>query len=267
VDSLACLNHTLMVMIWICVAGLGACFGSFLNVVIYRLPRERSIVWPGSSCPACGAAIRWYDNVPIFSFLVLRGRCRHCKTKISFRYPAVEASALAITLLVYWLFGLTFAALTTLFLTLLMVAVAIIDVEHMVIPDELSLGGIVLGLGFSFLPKGVTPLEALIGGAAGAAVLGGIRWVHMKISGVEGMGLGDVKLAGAMGAFLGWRPMPLVFFISAVSGLLVGGGYILIRRRGARTPIPFGAFLALGTVLYAMTAPLWAQYFEETWMM
>ena len=167
---------------------------------------------------------------------------------------------MAITLLDYWLFGLSYQALINVFLSFIMIAVAVIDFEHMVIPDELSFGGIALGLGFSFIPKGVTPLDATVGAALGAGVLMGIRWAHMKITGVEGMGLGDVKLAGAIGAFFGWRALPFVFFVSAFMGLLVGGGYILIKRKGARTPLPFGTFLAIGSVFYAMTEPLWMEF-------
>lgn len=148
-----------------------------------------------------------------------------------------------------------------------MLAVAVIDFEHLVIPNELSLGGIALGLGFSFLPAGVAPLDAVIGAVAGSALLGSIRWVHMKISGVEGMGFGDVKLAGAIGAFVGWRALPLIFFISSISGLIIAGGYIILTRKGARTPIPFGTFLAMGTALYAMTAPKWMEFFATMVMM
>ena len=238
---------------------MGACLGSFLNVVIYRLPLEKSIIRPGSSCPSCEKPIRWYDNIPLLSYTILKGRCRNCGTRISLRYPAIELASAVITLLVYRLFGLSFEALTALVLSLGMFAVAVIDFEHMIIPDELSFGGIVVGLGFSFIPEGMKPLDALIGAVAGSAVLWLIRWGHMKITGIEGMGLGDVKLAGAIGAFLGWRALPLVLFTSAVSGLILGGGVILLQRKGSRTPVPFGTFLAIGTIVCAMAEPRLAE--------
>lgn len=234
------------------VAGLGACLGSFLNVVIYRLPLEKSIVRPGSSCPKCGAPIRWYDNIPILSYLYLRGQCRNCSQKISFRYPLVEATAMILSVLAFHIYALSFELIPVLVVSLGMVAVALIDYDHMIIPDELSIGGAVVGLLFSLLPGGVLPIDAIIGALVGGGSLWLIRWAHMKISGIEGMGLGDVKLACAIGAFFGWFALPMILFISSILGLLIAGSLILIKRKGARTPIPFGTFLAVGSILYAL---------------
>lgn len=258
--SIPVISH-LLYMIWACLGAFGACLGSFLNVVIYRLPLDKSIVYPGSSCPSCGKPISWYDNIPIFSYIILLGKCRNCGTGISIRYPLVEAAAMGLTLLVYWRFGLDGQygqAAIALILSLGMLAVALIDLDHMIIPDELSIGGIVVGLGLSFVPGGVDPIPAVIGAVAGSGSLWLLRWGHMKLSGVEGMGLGDVKLAGTIGAFLGWYALPMVLFMSAITGLIAGGGVILFTKKGGRTPIPFGTFLALGTVVYVMAEPwLW----------
>lgn len=237
---------------YLLVAGFGACLGSFLNVVIYRLPLEKSIVHPGSSCPKCSAPIKWYDNIPIFSYLILRARCRNCGARISPRYPLVEAAAMILSLLSFHIYGLSFDVIPPLILSLGMVAVAFIDYDHMIIPDELSIGGAVVGLLLALLPGGVSPIDAIIGAVAGGGGLWLIRWLHMKISGIEGMGLGDVKLACAIGAFFGWFALPMVLFLSSVLGLAVGGTSILITRKSARTPIPFGTFLAVGSIFYAL---------------
>jgi len=251
-------NHQLFWLIWLCVFGL--CLGSFLNVIIWRLPREKSIVFPGSSCPACGSPIHWYDNIPIISYIILRGRCRRCGARISARYPLIEALTGAMTFLVFWRFGINLHAGIRFLLVALMIAVAIIDAEHMIIPDQISLGGLVAGLGLSFIHGDVAPLEAFIGAAAGALFLGLVRFVHMKITGIEGMGLGDVKLAGTIGAFLGWYALPVVFLASTAMGLLVGGIFLAIKGKGARTPLPFGTFLAVGAIAYVFAEPWWMNY-------
>lgn len=230
------------------VAGLGACLGSFLNVVIYRLPLDKSIIRPGSSCPKCEQPIKWYDNIPIFSYLILHARCRNCKTKIAIRYPLVETTAMILSLVAFHIYGLSLEIIPALIMSLGMVAVAFIDYDHMIIPDELSIGGTVAGILLALLPGGVSPIDAIIGALVGGAGLWLVRWVHMKISGIEGMGLGDVKLACAIGAFLGWFALPVVLFLSSMLGLLVGGTAILVRKKNARTPMPFGTFLALGSI-------------------
>ena len=245
---------------WVFIGAFGLCIGSFLNVVIIRVPIDKSIVTPGSACPGCGTPIGWYDNLPILSFIVLRGKCRHCGLKISWRYPAIEALTGAITVLMFLRYGLTFQTGIYLVLAYGMIAVAVIDAEHMIIPDGLSIGGAVLGLCLSFVPGGVTPLESLIGAAGASGSLALIRWGHMKITGIEGMGLGDVKLAATIGAFLGWFPLPPTFLLSTLSGLLIAGALLIIQRKGARTPIPFGTFLAAGTVAYVFVEPWWISY-------
>ena len=248
---------------WVWLGAVGLCFGSFLNVVIYRLPLSKSLVRPGSSCPACGARVRWYDNIPLLSYIFLRGKCRSCKAPISIRYPMIEVLAGALTVAMFAVFGITPQAGINLLLVLAMVAVAFIDAEHMIIPDSISLGGIVVGLGLSFVPKGVVPLDALIGASAGVVFLGLLRWAHMKTAGIEGMGLGDVKLAGTIGAFMGWYSLPMIFLTSALVGLLIGGISILAQRKGARTPLPFGTFLAAATIVYVFIEPRLMEYLYQ----
>jgi len=248
---------------WVLLGFFGLCLGSFLNVVIWRLPRDESIVRPGSSCPSCKTPIRWYDNIPLLSYIWLRAKCRHCGTRISPRYPLIEALAGALTVLLFVRYGVMPQTLIYLLLVLAMVAVAIIDAEYMEIPDEISLGGAAVGIILSFVPDGVTPLEALIGAAAGSACLGLIRWVHMKIRGIEGMGLGDVKLTAAIGAFMGWHSLPVIFLLSTIPGLLIGGLWIALQRKDARTPLPFGTFLAIGVIVYVFIEPWWISYLIE----
>jgi len=242
---------------------LGLCLGSFLNVVIWRWPRDASIVKPRSACPQCNTLIAWYDNIPLASFIFLGGKCRHCGNKISLRYPAIELLTAALLLAIFAYRGIELQTATRAILALMMIATAIIDAEHLLIPDEISLGGIVLGIGFSFIPGGVHPLEAMAGAAAGSAVFWTIRKVHMLLTGIEGMGLGDVKLAATIGAFLGWYSLPLVFLFSTGTGLLAGGTLMIVQRKGRMTQLPFGTFLALGTVIYIFLEPWWTKFLFE----
>lgn len=248
---------------WILLGALGLCLGSFLNVVIWRWPRETSIIRPRSACPQCDTPIAWYDNIPLVSFVLLGGKCRHCGKRISLRYPAIELLTAALLVAIFAYRGIEAQTVIRAMLALMMIATAIIDAEHLLIPDEISLGGIVLGIGFSFLPGGVYPLEAVIGAAAGAGIFWIIRKVHMLLTGIEGMGLGDVKLAGAIGAFLGWYSLPPVFLFSTGTGLLAGGTLIIAKRKGRRAQLPFGTFLALGTVIYIFAEPWWTKLLFE----
>ncbi|HEV2763415.1 MAG TPA: prepilin peptidase [Pyrinomonadaceae bacterium] len=258
---------------------LGAIIGSFLNVVIHRVPREESIVFPNSRCPACGAAIRPYDNVPVISYLVLRGRCRACGARISPRYPAVEA-------LTALLFAVVFlhAALgpaprldLTFFASLLfdfafvaaLVALIFIDAEHMLLPNAITYPGIALALvaralvpntyGVGFLAEGALAgqpawLVSLAGALVGALVGGGtlwlVGWLWERLRGVEAMGLGDVKMMFMVGAYLGWPLTVLTIFLGVLTGSVVG--VALMLRRGQsdlKMLLPFGIFLGLGALI------------------
>jgi leader peptidase (prepilin peptidase)/N-methyltransferase len=230
-------------------ANVGLVVGSFLNVVIHRLPRGESLSHPPSRCPRCGAAIRWYDNVPVLSYLFLAGRCRDCRAPISPRYPLVEAATgllffAAALKLPQWLWVFHAVVLGSLCL-----ALALIDLEHMILPDALTLPGVALGLLFAWL-GGPTPLlPAIIGTVLGAALPLSIIWAYRWLRGVEGMGLGDVKLLAMLGAFLGWQGMLLTLALGAVAGALVGVGLILLGKGSRQTELPFGTFLCAAAVV------------------
>jgi len=231
-------------------AGLcGLVVGSFLNVVIHRLPRGESVVFPPSHCPACGTPIRWYDNVPVLSYLLLAGRCRACRAPIPLRYLLVELATAGLFLAVALRFPLGLAALHAALLGCLCLALAWIDWEHMLLPDLLTLPGTVVGLLLA-LAGGPTPLgSALLGTALGVAIPLGIIWAYRLLRGVEGMGLGDVKLLGMLGAFFGWQGMLVTLALAAVAGALVGVGLILAGRGSRETELPFGTFLCAAALV------------------
>ena len=221
---------------------LGACLGSFFNVLIHRLPREESIVRPGSRCPACGRPVRAWENVPIASFFLLRGRCAGCGGRISWRYPAVEALSGAGFLLIAWADGFGFALLRDLVLFSLLVPIVFIDIDHRIIPDELSLGGLAAGILLSFLPGGDWK-GALEGGALGGGILFVTAAVYHKVTGIEGLGGGDIKLLAMVGAFLGWKGALFTIFFGSLLG--VAGGLVAMRKgdEGLKTAIPYGPYL------------------------
>lgn len=251
------------------VSTLGALIGSFLNVVIHRVPREESIVFPNSRCPSCGTAIRAYDNVPILSFLVLRGRCRACGVSISPRYPAIEALTALLFGLVFLHDGLTLALPFDLIFAAALVALVFIDAEHMILPDVITLPGLAFALvvrafvpnteGLAFLSEGLLagwPLWSisLAGALFGAAIGGGslwlMGWLWERLRGVEAMGLGDVKMMFMVGAYLGWPLTVLTIFLGVVGGSFIGVGLMLWRReRDMQMLLPFGIFLGLGAIV------------------
>ena len=223
----------------------GAVVGSFLNVCIYRLPAGRSIVSPGSTCPHCDTPIRWFDNVPIASFLILRGRCRSCGGRISPRYPLVELLAGLVPVLVAHRFGLTPASAAYVVFIWALIAITFIDLDHQIIPDRISIPGTILGLilGATILPVGWT--GSLLG-----AVLGGGLFYLIAVASRGGMGGGDIKLIAMIGAFLGWQAVFLTILISALAGSAVGIYMMAVRGKGRKHPIPYGPFLVLGAVVY-----------------
>ncbi|MGQ9752499.1 MAG: prepilin peptidase [Thermoanaerobaculaceae bacterium] len=228
---------------------LGLVIGSFLNVVIYRLPRGESLVFPPSHCPNCGAPIRWWDNVPVLSYLFLAGRCRDCHQRISLRYPVVELATGLLFVAVAKTFPLGLANVHAFLLVVLCLALGFIDLEHMLLPDVLTLPGLLLGLLLA-AGGGPTPLSAALGGvvlgvALPLAVIWGYRWWR----GVAGMGLGDVKLLGMLGAFLGWQGMLLALSLGAIAGSLVGVALILAGKGSRQTELPFGSFLCAGALV------------------
>ena len=228
----------------------GAVVGSFLNVCIFRLPKAESVVTPPSHCPHCNYQIRWYDNIPVFSYLLLKGKCRGCKAAISIQYPLVELLNGFLTAALFFRFGLsaTFAALF-IFCSALVV-ITFIDLEHQIIPDEISLPGIILGFVFSFILPWQNWLNSLIGILLGGGSLLLVAWGYEKLTGKEGMGGGDIKLLAMMGAFLGWKAVPFIIFVSSLAGSLIGISIMLIRKKDSKLAIPFGPYLAFAAIVY-----------------
>ncbi|MBD3368588.1 MAG: prepilin peptidase [Candidatus Eisenbacteria bacterium] len=232
--------------------------GSFLNVLIYRVPRGRSIVRPPSSCPTCGTRIRSRDNIPILSYLLLRGRCRSCGERISPRYPAVELLSGLIPLAVYWRVGMgsEFAVLTS--LAYVLVVLSFIDIDERILPDRITLPGIAVGLVVSPLAGVTTLTQSLIGAVAGGGALFVIGLVGDAVFKKESMGGGDVKLAAMLGAFLGWRAVVVGLFAAFLLGAIVGVGQMAGRRPGKESEgewdhtLPFGPFIALGGFISAL---------------
>ncbi len=266
---------------YIIAAVLGAIIGSFLNVVIYRLPLEESIAFPNSKCPSCSAEIAFYDNVPVLSFILLGGRCRFCKMRISTRYPAVEILTALLFVAVTWRTGMTPALPFDLIFVSALVALVFIDAEHMILPNAITYPGIVFALvarlaipylvgapHFDDLPglmngpfAGWPVVAASLGGAFIGALVGGgslwlMGWLWEKLRGVEAMGLGDVKMMFMVGAYVGWRLTILTIFLGVFSGSLIG--IVLMIRQGQKDMqmlLPFGIFLGIGSIMALLMGP------------
>lgn len=229
---------------------LGAVVGSFLNVCIYRLPAEESVVSPPSRCPSCGKRIRPWDNIPILSWLLLRGKCRACGVNISARYPLVELLNGLLTLALFLKFGPTPTFLVLFVFCSALVAITFIDLDHQIIPDVISLPGIVIGFACSFVLPWLGWKSSLIGIVAGGGSLLLVAWLYELFTKKEGMGGGDIKLLAMMGAFLGWRAVPFILFASSLIGSVIGITVMLAQKKDSKLAIPFGPFLAAGAVLY-----------------
>ncbi|MEE9543036.1 MAG: prepilin peptidase [Thermodesulfobacteriota bacterium] len=231
---------------------IAAVIGSFLNVCILRIPLGASIVYPPSSCPSCKAKIRGYDNIPILSYLILRGACRNCKESISIRYPFIEALSAVLALLLYEKFGLGPDFFVFTLLTFALVVITFIDFDHQIIPDRVSVSGIPLGFLASLLLTRTTYIDSIIGILAGGGFLLFIALFYHFIFKKEGMGGGDIKLLAMIGAFVGWQGVIFVVFFSSLVGSIAGILYIVLSGKGAKSPIPFGPFLALGAYVYLL---------------
>ena len=226
---------------------LGLVIGSFLNVVIHRVPRQQSIVSPGSRCPHCGYELRWYDNIPIVSWATLGGRCRRCRAAISIRYPIVELVTALVFIGHYYVYGWTPLLAVRLAFAASLVALFAIDLEHHLLPDAITLPGIVVGLVASvFLPPG--PLASVIGVLIGGGFLWLVGEAYFRYSGQEGMGGGDVKMLAMIGAFLGWKLVLLTLILGSILGSVIGLAVIGIKRGTMKYALPFGTFLALGAL-------------------
>ncbi|MEN8222157.1 MAG: prepilin peptidase [Acidobacteriota bacterium] len=226
---------------------LGLIFGSFLNVVIHRLPLEKSIVKPGSFCPECGNSVRAYDNIPVLSYMFLLGKCRDCKAHIPIRYPLVEI----FTAFTFWYsyslaeYGIIHLAFTIIFL-LILIALCLIDLKHMILPDELTLGGSVLFLIYSFFNPEVRTIEAIITALGVTLAFAGIYLFYIKVRKIEGLGQGDIKMVFLLGIFLGIQKLIVTILLASLSGLAVGIIIIIIKKKDFKYAIPFGTFLSMG---------------------
>jgi leader peptidase (prepilin peptidase)/N-methyltransferase len=228
----------------------GAIVGSFLNVCICRMPKDESVVSPPSHCPNCDYRIRWYDNIPLFSYLLLRGKCRGCGTHISLQYPLVELLNGLLTLALFLRFDFSVAFLALFLFCSALVVITFIDLEHQIIPDEISLTGIVIGFIFSFFLHGYSWLNSLLGILLGGGSLLLVAYGYQWLTGKEGMGGGDIKLLAMMGAFLGWKSVLFIIFASSLIGSVVGITMMLVQKKDSKLAIPFGPYLAFGAVLY-----------------
>ena len=229
----------------------GAIVGSFLNVVILRLPQEEgSIVYPASHCPKCRTSLSWYENIPIVSYVFLRGKCRHCKAKISLQYPVVELLMALLSAAVVFKFGLTLTALGYFLFCAALLCIIWIDIHHQIIPDRISLPGIVIGFLFSFVNTALTWQSSLLGLLIGGGALYTIAVLYYLIRKQEGMGGGDIKLLAMIGAFLGWQSLLFVIFFSSLTGTFVGIAAMIQQRKGGATRIPFGPFLSLAALVF-----------------
>jgi leader peptidase (prepilin peptidase) / N-methyltransferase len=237
--------------IWL-VLLFGLAIGSFLNVCITRLPADESVVTPGSRCRSCRTPIRWFDNIPVVSYLALTGRCRQCQSPIGVRYPVVElTTALAFGLQAYVHLPDLALVGARLVLTALLVVLFWTDFETRRLPNALTIPGTVLGLASSvFLPPGF--VASLSGIALGGGVLFLLRWLWLRATGVDGMGLGDVKMLAMIGAFLGWQQVVVVLFLSSVTGAIAGVALVVAGGRSMQASIPFGTFLAASALVASL---------------
>ncbi|QNA98965.1 A24 family peptidase [Massilia sp. Se16.2.3] len=260
------------------VAGLfGLLIGSFLNVVIHRVPKmmqresdnyvahesgkelphtdRYNLMVPRSACPHCGHQISALENIPVVSWLALRGKCRNCKAPISPRYPAVELLTGILSALLVWTFGSGIAGLATLLFLYLLIAMTFIDFDTQLLPDDLTYpllwAGLLVNLNGTFVPL----RDAVIGAAAGYLVLWSVYWIFKLVRGKEGMGYGDFKLLAALGAWLGWQMLPAIILLSSVVGAVVGISLIVFARRGRDNPIPFGPYLAAAGLIALLYGP------------
>lgn len=231
---------------------LGAIVGSFLNVCIYRIPRDLSILSPSSRCPSCNTSIKPYDNIPIISFLILGGRCRHCSAKISLRYPLVETLNALLYILVQWRFGLGWHTPVLLAFCSAMIVITFIDLDFQLIPDTITLPGIPLGLlaGSLILPDPFERSSILGFKEAFIGLLsGGLLFYVIAFLSRGGIGGGDIKMMAMIGGFLGWKSILLTTFAGSLIGSLIGIFLMVFRGKGRKTKIPFGPFLAAGAIM------------------
>lgn len=241
----------------------GMAVGSFLNVCIYRLPRPLSLIRPRSMCPSCQAKIAFYDNIPVLSYLWLRGRCRHCGAAISLRYPMVEvvSGLFAVAILIHY--GLSWEALFLYALVAALLVVTFVDIDHQIIPDVITYPGIAVGFLASFLVGHITYKESLFGIILGGGILLLVASGYNLLTKREGMGGGDIKLLAMIGAFLGWKGIIFTIFVGSAIGAAVGTVSALRTEKGRKLAIPFGPFLSLGALLFIFFGPQIIGWYQQ----
>lgn len=238
----------------------GAAIGSFLNVCIYRLPEQQSIAKPLSQCPHCHHPIRFYDNIPLISYLILKGKCRDCGEKISWRYPLVELITAILALLLFAKFYLTLNFLVFFIFTAVLIVITFIDLDHQIIPDLLTLPGIPIFFLLAVFVVGVPWTEAAIGLLIGGGVLFAIALGYEVITKREGMGGGDIKLLALIGGFLGWKSLIFVLLFSSLLGAVIGIALVLIKKEDMKYAVPFGPFLSAAAVAYLFWGDAFMQF-------
>ncbi|HEY7443690.1 MAG TPA: prepilin peptidase [Vicinamibacterales bacterium] len=240
------------IIIWLTIAALGLAVGSFLNVCIHRLPRQESLAWPASRCPKCSSPLGWYDNIPLLSYIVLGGRCRRCGARIPVMYPLVELVTGVVCVAAYFLFGPSPLLGARLLFACSMIVLFVIDLQHRILPNIITVPGIVVGFLFSFfLPPGW--ISSLIGIIAGGGVLLLMAEMYYRLRKEEGLGMGDVKMLAMIGAFLGWKLMLVTLVLSSFLGSFIGIAMIVLKKGDMKYALPFGTFLAIGAIVASVS--------------
>lgn len=231
---------------------LGACVGSFANVVIHRWPQEQSLIRPGSSCPHCQKKIKFYENIPILSWLFLRGKCSGCQNKISIQYPVIELLTAIVFGMIYWVSGPSLTSLEMMLFTAAAIPCFFIDLKHMLLPDLFTLSGIVIGvLGSLINPALTTPVESLSGMLIGGGLFYFMAILYKRLRGIDGMGGGDIKLLAWLGALLGVQSLMFILLFSSFTGTFVGLIMMVVQKKETKNfAIPFGPFLILAAYSY-----------------
>jgi leader peptidase (prepilin peptidase) / N-methyltransferase len=243
---------------------IGAVVGSFLNVCIYRLPRRESVAFPASHCPHCGRRLSWFENVPIASYLALRGRCRTCTARISIRYPIIEAITALMFLLGWWTYGPGILLVSRLVFGCALIVLFAIDLEHQLLPNAITLPGIVVGFLFAWFTEPGW-LSSLIGIVVGGGALWAVAEGYYRLRHEDGLGMGDVKMLSMIGAFVGWKLTLLSLMLASVSGSVIGLFMIVTRRGGLKYALPFGTFLALGAAAAVTVGPRLLNWYIALW--
>jgi leader peptidase (prepilin peptidase)/N-methyltransferase len=249
-------------MAYLFAALFGLVIGSFLNVCIYRLPLDQSIVWPASRCTACGRELSWYENIPVLSYAALGGRCRTCHGHISLMYPVIETLTALMFVATYAAFGLSWLLPIRLLFGCAMLVLLVIDLQHQILPNEITLGGIVVGLAASFVADPGWR-DSFIGAMAGGGILWLVAWAYERVRHQEGLGFGDVKMLAMIGAFLGWKLMLLTLASASVLGSLTAGVLMVGGRASLQSKLPLGTFMAVAAILAGLVgAPVVEWYFS-----